>query len=369
MIDSMIDATPRLALRQTGLSGTLRAQLSHGCKANYANLLGYSRPQSSARRLRPCKSRLKTCRKPSTKSRGRLVAQAHDRPTSQPRANEQQTTGVTGVLKSPIRLQASATISCEYTLRQREFESNRTLYEGLAPAHPHRQPCRPAWSRRKSTSSTPPWRRSYPSLSSPVLRMLILYSAIGLVIGVILAFLLESLDTGLRNVAEIEAVTGLASLALIPRARRSSCRPSHCSTPLAQRNLAMVLGNPKSQFAESFRAMRTSLLLSTAGHPPRDRSAHQRYAVRRQDHHLHQPGLRPCSARCPRPAGGRRPPASHRASSFRLSTDASVSPLCSPAKLHHRGSCADACPNSPISISSPAARSPRSPPRCSAPRR
>ena len=36
----------------------------------------------------------------------------------------------------------------------------------------------------------------------------------------------------------------------------------------AQKNL-IVLAQSKSQFAESFRPLRTSLLLSTAGHPPK----------------------------------------------------------------------------------------------------
>jgi capsular exopolysaccharide synthesis family protein len=91
-----------------------------------------------------------------------------------------------------------------------------------------------------------------------------MYGTIALVIGVIGAFVLESLDTGLHSVTEVETVTGLASLALIPRPRKV---PEQASLSPVQRNI-MVVGSPKSQFAEAFRALRTSLLLSSAGRPP-----------------------------------------------------------------------------------------------------
>jgi len=85
--------------------------------------------------------------------------------------------------------------------------------------------------------------------------------------GIVVAFLMESLDTGLRSIAEIEAITELPSLAIVPRARRSSAEQAGTLTT-AQRNIG-VLTQPKSQFAEAFRSLRTSLLLSSTGHPPK----------------------------------------------------------------------------------------------------
>jgi capsular exopolysaccharide synthesis family protein len=87
-----------------------------------------------------------------------------------------------------------------------------------------------------------------------------------LVAGLILAFLLESLDTGLRSVAEIESVSGLPSMALIPRARRTVSDDTTMSPVM--RNIT-TLSSPKSQFSEAFRALRTSLLLSVAGGEPK----------------------------------------------------------------------------------------------------
>ncbi len=85
--------------------------------------------------------------------------------------------------------------------------------------------------------------------------------------GIVIAFLLESLDTGLHNVQEIEGVMEMPSLAVVPRAKRMSAEQT-AAMSVAQRNIN-VLTQPKSQFTEAFRSLRTSLLLATAGRPPK----------------------------------------------------------------------------------------------------
>jgi len=89
----------------------------------------------------------------------------------------------------------------------------------------------------------------------------------GLVAGLGLAFLLESLDTGLRSIAEIESVTELPSLAIVPRSKRAT--PEQLATMTTVERNINVLTQPKSQFTESFRSLRTALLLSTTGHEPK----------------------------------------------------------------------------------------------------
>jgi succinoglycan biosynthesis transport protein ExoP len=153
----------------------------------------------------------------------------------------------------------------EYTLRQREYESNRLLYDGL------RQRLRTASVQAGLESlevdiidqALPPASPTLSSKSTTVILSLLF----GLVAGIALSFLLESLDTGLRSIAEIEAITELPSLAIIPRARRSAADGA-ANLSTAQRNIS-VLTQPKSQFAEAIRSLRTSLLLSTTGHPPK----------------------------------------------------------------------------------------------------
>jgi polysaccharide biosynthesis transport protein len=152
----------------------------------------------------------------------------------------------------------------QYTLREREFEANRTLYDGLE------QRLRTAGVEAGLESTEiEPIDAAYAPLG-PTLRprtsILVTDTFVMLIFGVILAFILESLDTGLRSVAEIESVSGLPSLALIPRARRSVSDETSLST--AMRNLG-TLSSPKSQFSEAFRALRTSLLLSVAGGEPK----------------------------------------------------------------------------------------------------
>ncbi|MEO6923297.1 MAG: polysaccharide biosynthesis tyrosine autokinase, partial [Bryocella sp.] len=152
----------------------------------------------------------------------------------------------------------------DYSIAQREYESERSLYEGLL----ERLRTATVQAGLESTEieivdqAIPPSSASIDSRSS----LVVLNALAGAVIGIILAFILESLDTGLRSVADIETVSGLPSLALIPRSRRAGVDVS--SLTLAQRNLGTLL-NPKSQFTEAFRALRTSLLLSTAGGSPR----------------------------------------------------------------------------------------------------
>jgi polysaccharide biosynthesis transport protein len=151
----------------------------------------------------------------------------------------------------------------EYTLRSRDFESNRSLYEGLQ----QRLNTASIEAGLESTeidiidNAVPPVAPSLRSRSS----MMIVNMAVMLALGIVIAFVLENLDTGIRTVAQIESISGLPSLALIPRIRRTAADVS-AQTPV-QRNLG-VIRNPMSQFAEAFRALRTSLLLSVAGREP-----------------------------------------------------------------------------------------------------
>ena len=153
----------------------------------------------------------------------------------------------------------------EYTIRQREFESSRTLYEELM------QKLRTAGVTAGLESmeidvvdqAVPP---ASPTMA-PRSTIVLTWTFVGLVAGILLAFLLESLDTGLRSIAEIESVTELPSLAIVPRARRATAEQV-ASMSTVERNIN-VLTQPKSQFTEAFRSLRTALLLSTVGREPK----------------------------------------------------------------------------------------------------
>ena len=194
-----------------------------------------------------------------SEEQSRLLVQAKEDLVAA-RANEKQTRDALEAAKSNAYQLRDELV--EYTIRQREFESSRTLYEGLLQRLNTAGVQAGLESQEVDVvdNAVPPIGPSLEPKGSIIL--LDTFVAVGL--AVILAFILESLDTSLSSVAEIESVSGLPSLALIPKARRSS--DSASQTP-AQRNL-VVLTNPKSQFAEAFRALRTSLLLSVAGREP-----------------------------------------------------------------------------------------------------
>jgi succinoglycan biosynthesis transport protein ExoP len=255
-IEGSLASTPGTA---PGELGQLRSQLA-SAKANYAQLeatLGPNHPQAKA-----VKAQIDEITKEIDAEQSRLLLEAKQNYVVA-RANEDQTTAALEAEKADAYKLRDDLV--EYTLRQREFESNRTLYEGL------HQRLQTAGVQAGLESleidvvdqAFPPANPTLKPQSSIILTALIF----GLLGGIVVAFLMESLDTGLRSIAEIESITELPSLAVIPRGRRSSADQA-ASLSTAQRNIS-VLTQPKSQFAESFRALRTSLLLSTTGHPPK----------------------------------------------------------------------------------------------------
>jgi polysaccharide biosynthesis transport protein len=255
-IEGTIEMTPGT---MPGELNQLRGQLANA-RATYAQLessLGPNHPQSKA-----LKAQIDEFEKAIDAEQNRLLVQAKQIYVVA-KANEDQTTAALEAQKSDAYKLRDQLV--EYTLRQREFEANRTLYDSL--------------QQRLRTASVQSGLESLeidivdPALppANPVLRpqstVILTALVFGVLAGIVLAFLMESLDTGLRSIAEIESITELPSLAIIPRARRTSADQAGILTT-AQRNIG-ILTQPKSQFAEAFRSLRTSLLLSTAGHPPK----------------------------------------------------------------------------------------------------
>jgi polysaccharide biosynthesis transport protein len=110
-------------------------------------------------------------------------------------------------------------------------------------------------------------------------RNLALGLVLGLVGGVALAFLLEALDNTVRTPDQVELISQLPSLGIIPASSSTmsadKALPKGTSTALATRNarpneIGLVSHNrPKSEIAEAYRALRTSILLSSIGQVPK----------------------------------------------------------------------------------------------------
>ena len=122
-------------------------------------------------------------------------------------------------------------------------------------------------------------RRSGASPSSPSrpqkARNILLAVLVGLVGGVGLALFREYLDNTVKSPDDIEALTGLPSLAVVPRLpglngnhSRPRAAGGGAATASGPRVELLSYVQPKSQISEAFRALRTSLLLSQADHPP-----------------------------------------------------------------------------------------------------
>lgn len=96
---------------------------------------------------------------------------------------------------------------------------------------------------------------------------------VSLVAGMGLAFLLDYLDDSVRTSDDIGRHLGLPTLALIPHQnsverRKLSLMPGKLSGASASSMALVSLEDNRSQMAEAYRHLRTSLLFSSAGKPP-----------------------------------------------------------------------------------------------------
>jgi len=163
----------------------------------------------------------------------------------------------------------------QYHILQHDAQSNKALYDGLL-------------QKLKEAGITAGLRSSNIRVVDPALaptspsrpqkaRNILLAILVGLVGGVGLALFREYLDNTVKSPDDIETLTGLPSLAVVPSLpglnghhRRLSrfSREAHPQVAAGPRVELLSYIQPKSQISEAFRALRTSLLLSQAEHPP-----------------------------------------------------------------------------------------------------
>jgi succinoglycan biosynthesis transport protein ExoP len=160
----------------------------------------------------------------------------------------------------------------QYHILQHDAESNKQLYDGLL------QKLKEAGITAGLRSSNirvvdPALAPSYASRPQKA-RNILLGFLVGLVGGVGLALLREYLDNTVKSPDDIEALTGLPSLAVVPSLpglnghHKRLGDGSVSQSASGSRVELLSYMQPKSQISEAFRALRTSLLLSQADHPP-----------------------------------------------------------------------------------------------------
>lgn len=159
----------------------------------------------------------------------------------------------------------------EYTLLKRDVETNRQLYEGLLQKLKEAGVSAGLKSNnfRIVDSARPPTGPIEPNVP----RNLMFAVVLGLASGVGLAFLLEGLDSTVRTTEQAQVISGLASLGMIPlgsKSARGGANPKRLVIAASKEAVELVTQvRPQSQMAESYRALRTSLLLSSLGAPPK----------------------------------------------------------------------------------------------------
>src|SRR5580700_4822600 len=159
----------------------------------------------------------------------------------------------------------------EYSILKRDLDSNRTLYEGLLEKLKEAGVTAGLRSNnfRIIDAARVPTSPSEPNIPRNLAFALVL----GVISGVGLAFVLENMDNTVRTPEQATALSALPSLGMIPHGSKSTNRgPAGQRLALtASREVPELVtqARPQSQMAESYRALRTSLLLSNLGAPPK----------------------------------------------------------------------------------------------------
>jgi succinoglycan biosynthesis transport protein ExoP len=163
----------------------------------------------------------------------------------------------------------------QYNILKREADTNKQLYDGML-------------QKLKEAGITAGLRSSNIRIVDPALipsgpsrpnktRNVLLSIIVGLFGGIGLAILREYLDNTVKTPDDIETLARLPSLAVVPALTNSSgkrrgrfSRLLKTSVVTSKEGRAELISHnmPQSQMSEAFRALRTSLLLSQADHPP-----------------------------------------------------------------------------------------------------
>ena len=160
----------------------------------------------------------------------------------------------------------------EYNILKREAEANKTLYDGML-------------TKLKEANISQALKSSNIRVVDPAMipstptrpaktRNIALSFIVGLVGGIGLALLREYLDNTVKTPDDIENLSRLPSLAVVPAFSDSNGNGRRgllkgVSSNGHDKRIELVAQHlPKSQMSEAFRALRTALLLSQADHPP-----------------------------------------------------------------------------------------------------
>ncbi|PYV20860.1 MAG: hypothetical protein DMG24_21410 [Acidobacteria bacterium] len=160
----------------------------------------------------------------------------------------------------------------EHNLLKRDFDSNQALYESLLQ---HLKDANVSAGLRATNihfidSAAVPTVPVRPQKG----RNIAFAMAVGLALGMGLAFVREALANSIKGAQEVENLIAAPALAIVPDVSSSVTRSglfakrSEVKAKKAEMVELSVLKNPGASISEAFRTLRTSILLSTAERPP-----------------------------------------------------------------------------------------------------
>lgn len=159
----------------------------------------------------------------------------------------------------------------EYNLLKRDADTYRQLYEGLLQRL--KEAGVSAGLRSNNFRIVDAARAPSGPIEPNIPRNLLFAFVLGSATGIGLALLLEGIDNTIRSTEQAQMISGLAPLGIIPlgsKASREGANSKRLVIASSKEAVELVTQvRPQSQMAESYRALRTSLLLSNLGSPPK----------------------------------------------------------------------------------------------------
>ena len=153
----------------------------------------------------------------------------------------------------------------EYQMARQEADQTRTLYDDMMR---HLKESGLLAGLHSTNISVVDWAKASDTPAKPVILLYLLGSILlGLVFGVVVALLRDVTDTNIHDLREISRELGPTPLCVLPFQRELPALAG--GGAWVEKSPLPALERPNSLFVESLRSLRTSLMLSRSGAPPR----------------------------------------------------------------------------------------------------
>ena len=193
---------------------------------------------------------------------GRVAGRAHN-DFMVAEQTEEQTRRDFNVDKSEAEALNNKTI--EYQMVRQEADQTRSLYDDMSR---HLKESGLLAGLRSTNISIVDWAKPSDKPAKPVMLLYLLGSiTLGLVVGVLAALLRDVTDAKIQDLREISRELGPTPICVLPYQKEQAALAG--GTSWGAKSSLPALDSPRSLLVESLRSLRTSLMLSRSGAPPR----------------------------------------------------------------------------------------------------